>query len=507
LGLGFVLRPAENLTIQPDSKELAGVSTIDSTKQRKDSVFMTSLMTRIRPPAYTGLVSSWTEDMNLVAPQDSEISWHVQFNGQPTAVWLKFGQDSISFNRKTDSWKLSMVPKHNMIYTLGYANSQNEVNTSDFYELRLLEDEPPSIEILGIAQFRRLEYQGGLELDFQVKVSDTYGLTDAYLVATITKGSGESVMFREQKIPFSKKISGKSLSTEVTLKPDLFEMEPGNELYFYATAFDNHGPVSQQSRTETYFFVLNDTANIEFSLEGSLGVDLMPDFFRSQLQIILDTEKLLRERGKLETKTFNSTSNELGYDQKQLRLKYGQFIGEEEDSGLEVEQELPEESGEIPGENVLQEFGHDHDHENEEGQFMDRGTHDHHESSSDSGEEDPLEEFIHNHEDEETATFYTQTLKAKLREALNQMWDAELYLRLYQPEKSLPYQYEAQRLLKEIRNHARVYVQRIGFDPPPVNEEESRLTGKLKETNTDIFRFDTNSKEQYPAIQLAIGSI
>ena len=60
------------------------------------------------------------------------------------------------------------------------------------------------------------------------------------------------------------------------------------------------------------------------------------------------------------------------------------------------------------------------------------------------------------------------------------MWDAELHLRLYDPEKSLPYQYRALKLLKEISQDSRIYVHRTGFEPPPLKEEK-RLTGDLTE--------------------------
>src|SRR5690606_10469224 len=59
------------------------------------------------------------------------------------------------------------------------------------------------------------------------------------------------------------------------------------------------------------------------------------------------------------------------------------------------------------------------------------------------------------------------------------MWDAELYLRLYEPQNSLPYQYKALELIQEIKNSARIDVHRIGFDPPPIKEEK-RLTGDLE---------------------------
>jgi len=82
------------------------------------------------------------------------------------------------------------------------------------------------------------------------------------------------------------------------------------------------------------------------------------------------------------------------------------------------------------------------------------------------------------------------------------MWDAELYLRLYEPEKSLPYQYKALKLLKEISQDSRVYVHRTGFDPPPLKEEK-RLTGDLKEIENSSTQYQKEKPNQYPNIKQA----
>jgi hypothetical protein len=457
-----------------------------------DTVFLKEGSVTIRPPGYTGLTSSTKAGFNVQFPEGSLISWNLSFEGKPELIWIKTSNgDSLVHGQKSG---LQFRPTESGFYSIYFKTDEGKVVSSPYYELRLQPDEPPVVSVDDFPQFQRMDYAQGITFNVPFQFSDDYGLTDGYIVATITKGSGESVRFREQKITFNQPIAGKAANRTWKVNLDVLEMEPGNELYFYATAFDNK-PNRQQSRTETFFIILADTAQAEFSLQGALGVDLMPDFFRSQLQIIMDTEKLIRERKQMTVKQFNFKSNELGYDQKQLRLKYGQFIGEEEDSGLDVESEEPD----VPsatGENVLEEFGHDTDHENEEGQWMDRGT--------ESDNKNPLADYTHAHDDEETATFYTQTMKDKLRAALNEMWDAELYLRLFRPKESLPYQYRAQELLKEIRNHARIYVQRIGFEPPPVNEAESRMTGKLKEVNQRPFQSELEHVQDFPAIREAI---
>src|SRR5690606_14135441 len=97
----------------------------------------------------------------------------------------------------------------------------------------------------------------------------------------------------------------------------------------------------------------------------------------------------------------------------------------------------------------------------------------------------------------------TQTIRAKLKATLTIMWDAELHLRLGEPRKSLPFQYKALKLLKEIANDSRIYVHRTGFDAPPIKEEK-RLTGELDDarTTTDRYSGDVNI---FPALHEALA--
>ena len=64
-------------------------------------------------------------------------------------------------------------------------------------------------------------------------------------------------------------------------------MEPGDELYFYIQAKDNH---AQISKTDVYIVSIQDTAQL-LSMDGILsGANIKPEYFRSERQIILDAE-------------------------------------------------------------------------------------------------------------------------------------------------------------------------------------------------------------------------
>ncbi len=522
LFLGFIAAACSMLMAQLPMNESAVVAKNpqnaiqDTTFQEEHPVplHLESIRPSVQPPAYTGL-SAYVSEEDIRMPLGSQLTWLVDFSEVPSSAFLHFSNgDSISLVRDEQLRSFRSTNIDQGFYWISYNDGIKEQRTS-YFKIEVVADELPAVEISGIAQYQELPFSSDASLTFKASVTDDYGLSEASIVATVTKGDGESVKFREERLPFKTALSGKEFSESMTLKASDFDMEPGNELYFYLEAMDNKVPVSQVNRTETYFFVLEDTTDVEFSLVGGLGVDLMPEYFRSQRQIIIDTEKLLAEKGEISLSKFKARSNALGFDQKTLRIKYGQFLGEEAESGIAIENELDadelegldrkqnprrirEEHDHKPGEDVLAEFGHDHDHEAEEGMLMDKGT----EQKTEA--EKAIEEIAHNHDDAETATFYEVSLKTKLKTALSEMWDAELYLRLFEPEKSLPYQYAALKLLKEIKNHARIYVQRIGFDPPPITEDGKRLTGDLDEIYAQDFFDRPADSVSFPAIREAM---
>jgi hypothetical protein len=192
-----------------------------------------------------------------------------------------------------------------------------------------------------------------------------------------------------------------------------------------------------------------------------------------------------------------------------LRLRYGEFLGEEFESGIGPQENPAEEDHDQEEEDIAKKYGHVHDTENEHNLVQEKKGGHEHQHAAKEGETDKNgipAGFVHEHDSEEEATFFTQSIRAKLKAALTIMWDAELHLRLYEPEKSLPFQYKALRLLKEISQDSRIYVHRTGFDPPPIKEEK-RMTGDLSEVKNATAKGSLAAKENYPAIRSALQAI
>lgn len=458
-------------------------------------------------PNYTNLPASKSSKMDVNAVEGSRISWELEFSDTLDTVSIENMENSYVMEQKDGKYTFNISLTNSSFYNFKFSDKNGNTYFSDLYALEVTKDEPPTADIKGIEQFTQFEFTEDKTVQFNSEITDDYGLNEAYIVATVSKGSGESVKFREEQLSFDTNLKrgskSQNLSKKISL--DAMKMEPGDELYFYIHASDLKSPNPNISRSETYFVAIKDTTTNTFGVEGTLGVDRMPDYFRSQRQLIIDTEKLIKQRSQLSKKDFNFTSNELGFDQKALRIKYGEFMGEEQ----------AEEEGVVTQDN-LEEFEAENEHHDEEGEedLLAAYTHDHDGSNEhnlvdekkEAESKNPLEAFAHSHDDAEMATLFEESLRSKLLKALGEMWDSELYLRLYEPEKSLPYQYRALSLLQDIKNSARIYVHRIGFDPPPI-KEDARLSGKLEEI-TSYRKNETLEKEkEFPAIRTAIYRI
>ena len=455
-------------------------------------------------PSYTRERTKTITESNIKAVINSRISWVLKFDNSVSSVSMDRMGETIPLQQVDNSYKISQSLIESGFYSFKFRNEAGLEFTSNLFSLEAIPDNPPELEITGLEQYTYFDFSETKKIQLQSTITDDYGIDEAYIIATVSKGSGESVKFREEKLYFNETIQKGQSSLIVTknINLDALKMKVGDELYFYIEAFDEKEPKRNVTRSETYFAVIKDTVTDEFAVEGTLGVDQMPDYFRSQRQLIIDTEKLIKDKPSITVKDFKFRSNELGFDQKALRLKYGQFMGDESEMeeapiGIETDEASEDHDHTEDQENILKEYSHDHDGDNEHNLV----------AAQEADEaEDPLHDYLHNHDDPEESTLFEESLKTKLRKALSIMWDAELYLRLYEPEKSLPFQYDALKLIQEIKNSARIYVHRIGFDPPPI-KEESRLTGSIKDIDNFRKTQDLDVVHPFKSMEIAISRL
>lgn len=404
-----------------------------------------SFKVTITPPAYTKNNQRTQKQLLLRVEANAKVDWRFKTNSSLKSFKIIFNDKEIDqlkpLAADSTEWGFSKT-----INQAGFYQLVLDGQKSDLYQVEVIPDLPVQIKIIQPKQRTVIDIGQPQKVNLNVNLIDDYGIKDAFISLTMASGKGEGVSFTEKKLPFNASFNNqKEIKLHQLLELKALGMKPGDELYFFIQATDNHGQVS---RSDVYFVSIVDPAELMSMAGMTNGVDLVPEYFRSQRQIIIDTEKLLKEQEGLSTEEFKNRSNALGIDQKLLRLRYGKFLGEEAET----------------------EIGGDHDHDDD---------HDKGEPEAKFGDVQAImDRYAHKHDIAEDATFFEPELKAQLKTVLTEMWKSELQLRTYKPQAALPFEYKALRLLKDLQQKSRAYVAKTTVKTTTLKPKK-RLSGEL----------------------------
>jgi hypothetical protein len=396
----------------------------------------------IEPPAYTGLPARSEARLDAKLPAGSTLQWRLRFQPQPPSVELVFhDQVRIPLVLEDGVWTARHTIEWSALYRVAFKGAS--WTPAPLHRLEVTPDQPPVIRIVAPGQPVTLLQAGQHQWPLAFEASDDYGLGPAKLQVTLAKGAGEQVSVTDRTILLRGKGDGQLRSYVYPLDLQSLRLSAGDDVIVHLSVADNRSPTPNSSRSTG--LILRWPA---VQGEPSTGLEgivqrTMPAFFRSQRQVIIDSEALLAQRGTMTPERFASQSDLIGVDQRMLRMRYGQFMGQE-----------TEEAG-------------------------DHGEHDHQDEPPRTGGPDVdtlLQAFGHVHDLPEAATLLDRDTRALLKQALDEMWQAELHLRQGQPEIALPYEYRALDRIKQVQQASRIYLARVGLELPPIDSAR-RLTG------------------------------
>ncbi|MEH6420538.1 hypothetical protein [Pseudomonas sp. CGJS7] len=433
---------------------------------------LTEQSLRVDPPAYTGLPPRNEPTLEGRVAEASRLRWTLRFQPQPAAVALVFHDGQrLPLQRDGDNWSAQRVLLKSALYRIEAAGA-SAASARKLYRIDVTADRPPQLRVLEPERGLTLLSAGQKAWPLNFEASDDYGVAaDARLRITLAQGSGENITFREQFL--SLRGSGPAKLRRYAHRLDLAALgfAVGDDLIVQLQVQDNRAPTPQIALSPS--LILRWPADLGSEATGVEGLvkTTLPAYFRSQRQIIIDAEALIAQQRKLDAERFVKRSDEIGVDQRLLRLRYGQFLGEE----AEGEPKLPTNDSEdahaegdhAEGEAHANEAGHDdHDHGSAPAAAPVFGQ-----------EGSVLEQYGHTHDHAEAATLLDPETRKLLKAALDQMWQSELHLRQGHPRQALPYAYKALGFIKQVQQASRIYLARVGPELPPIDETR-RLSGK-----------------------------
>ena len=416
----------------------------------------------IAAPGYTGLAPRSQGTLAAKFPEGSRLRWRLRFSRPPAAAALVFfdGQ-RVALAPATDGWTAARVIATSDVYRIEVDGKT--LQTEAWHRLDAFKDLPPQLRVTQPDRSLSLVQPGQRSWALALEAEDDYGLGAATLDIQLAQGSGENVRFTA----FSLVLAGQGGNTRkryaATLDLAQLGMAVGDDLIVRFSVKDRRQGTPNETQSAAY--ILRWPAEDTFEASGVEGLlkKVMPAYFRSQRQIIIDTEKLLAQRSRLDRDTFAIRSDTIGVDQRILRLRYGQFLGEETEG---VQAAKPAEGGAEDAHHA--DDGHDH---GGQGVAAKKAP-----PTAAATNQAVLEEYGHTHDIPEAATLLDPETKRLLRAALNEMWRAELHLRSGEPKLALPYEYRALDFIKQVQQASRIYLARVGTELPPIDEGR-RLTG------------------------------
>ncbi|HST90875.1 MAG TPA: DUF4175 domain-containing protein [Brevundimonas sp.] len=422
---------------------------------------------RIIPPAYTGLPPREQTSLDARAPEGSRLEWTFAFDPEPSAGLLAFPDGpSATLTRKERRWTASRNVSSSTLYRLeatGLARQR-------LHRIDVTADAAPTIRLVTPNSQLVIATPGQRRWNAVFEARDDYGVeASATLRVTVSQGEGEQVTFQQR----ARAVRGVGDRTRkryaVSFDLEREGLTPGSDLIVQLVVADNRASGRQVVEGPSVILRAPSQRELAAGLEGMLR-PTMPAYFRSQRQIIIDAEALIARRRRLDGAEFVTRSNALGIDQAQLRLRYGQFMGEEsEGGGIALPTNDPPAGPPLPTSDRPEPAQSSH-HEGD--------GHDHGEAEAPSaGPVDAAREFGHVHDDGDSATLFDPGTRTQLSAVLDAMWGSERALRLGRPEDALPFAYRALELLKELQQADRIYLGRVGSNLPPIDGSR-RLTGE-----------------------------
>jgi hypothetical protein len=419
---------------------------------------------RIVPPAYTGLPVRDEDRLDARAPAGSRLEWTFRFAPAPRTAAIELaGGGAFALRPQGDVWTAERPLAASILYRVVPAGAP-PLPAPPLHRIEAVPDTPPRIRIVAPERTLNPVSPGQSRWTLKFAVSDDYGVVPAaQLRITVAAGAGENVTFREHV----SRLVGLGSAREKTYSASLDLAQLGftgpGDLVAQLTVSDNRSLGPQVVRSPSIILRRLPADEAQGSGLDAMARKVLPAYFASERQIIIDAEALIKQRRTLDSEHFLAKSDSIGADQASLRMRYGQFMGQEN----EGHHDLPVADDAKPKANPNADLpvADDDDH------------HPAAPSPTFGNEGNVTAQYGHVHDSAEAATLLDTGTKATLKIALDAMWDAERRLRTGDPQGALPFANKALVAIKKVQQATRIFLGRVGTEQAPIDMAR-RMTGK-----------------------------
>jgi hypothetical protein len=291
------------------------------------------LRVELYPPAYTrrGPVVQ-TGEGNIVALHGTRAEVSIKTDREIDAALLSIGgATAIKMGREGESsYRASFVVNEDGNYKISLTGlAESGWKWEGVYSIRALKDNSPEVHITRPASDLLFTATNRPEsLSIEIAAKDDYDIAQIKLKYIKTTGEGDASRFESGEVNVNRAAVNTEGQSRGAAQLDLASLKvaPGTSIVFHAEAIDRNnitGPGVGYS--ENIIVQVAGPEPLKISLD-----DMMPDealkYLTSERMILIKTERLHKQRGKLSNEVFTSRSQEIALEQRRFRDSFNQFI-------------------------------------------------------------------------------------------------------------------------------------------------------------------------------------
>jgi hypothetical protein len=323
------------------SESRASSSATGGSDEAAAVVAIEGLRVRVQPPAYSGLsVEEMSGDAPVRALAGSQIEVVLSASGP-------VGGASLAFKGAVNSMRALGAGRFSGTFTASQSGAfearveadERSIPAPIVRAVEVYNDALPQARITEPASDQLLRSLPSAPVTVRWTASDDLGLGGVALKYIKSRGEGDSAKFTNGEVSIGSVERGNAREWRGAAALDLgrLDMQPGDTLVFWIEARDRNPNANSTGRSASLAIAISapELAKLDLS-------DLMPNeigrFLLSERQIIIHTEKLHDERGRLSQAELKRRANDIAAEQRDFKNSFNDYIhlegeGEEEAAG------------------------------------------------------------------------------------------------------------------------------------------------------------------------------
>lgn len=421
-----------------------------------NAIAISDFRVRVVPPAYSGLSA---EDVLGEAPvralAGSQIEVRLTAQGAFESATLGFGGATHPMSALGEGlFSGSFIVLASGAFETRLIADDKTAPAPIVRAVEVYTDAPPEARITQPASDQLLRGVPNAPLPISFIARDDLGLADVALKYIRSRGEGDAAQFTNGTIPLGSVERGNAREWRGVAAIDLSRLgvQSGDTLVYWIEARDRTPSANNTGRSASLAVSILAPEPIKLNL-GDLGPNEIGRFLLSQRMIIINTEKLHKERARLSREQLSKRSQEIAADQRDFKNSFNDYIKFE---GAGGEPEHQSEGVDKTDAAEIEERVREADEER-------TGAHMHGIPEPPQGTPSNVRDMIY---------------------AIRAMWDAEEALSLSDTAKALTHEREALTRLKRAQLAVR-YVPPIVARSKPIDLKR-RYAGELNEIKTRL---------------------